>query len=192
VRTVLDTPPELEPVSLDEAKLHLRVDISPEDDLIETLITAARQRVEVELRRTLISQTWSLYLDDWPADEVIQIPNPPLIQMRAIAYVDSNGVSQSLTYYDWLANPGTPGRIAPVYGTSWPSVRSQLDAIVVQYDAGYGELASDVPACIRQAILLLVGDWYENREETVIGTISSPLPTGVKYLLATEQWGQLW
>jgi len=168
----LQSAPAVEPISLDEAKAHLRVDSSDEDDLITSLIQAAREYAEEFLGRALITQTWDWYLDDFPSSDSVPlyVPKPPLQSVMSIQYVDSNGDTQTWDSSEYDVDvKSDPGRIAPAYGESYPDPRDQLNAVTIRFTAGYGDSASDVPQRIRQALLLILGHWYENRAEVVIG-----------------------
>lgn len=159
----LITPPATEPVTLAEAKAHLRVTESAEDALITAMITAARERCEHVLCRALIHQTWELTLDAFP--EAIRLDYPPLSSVTSVQYVDPDGNLQnwsSLEYY--VDKAAEPGYVVPGYGSEWPAIRDQANAVIVRYVAGYGAAASAVPQAIRNWLLLAVGTLYETRE----------------------------
>lgn len=188
--------PTVEPVSLSEAKLHLRVDddITADDSLISALITAARQKIEIETRRALVTQTQVLRLDGFPkascGGTAIIVPNPPLQSVSSIVYVDQNGDSTTLSASEYLVDSSDePGRITPAYNGSWPIAREQINAVTVTYVAGYAvgsgsptDYAANVPQALKAAIKLLVGHWYENRE--AVGAVNlKPLPMAVDSLI---------
>jgi uncharacterized phiE125 gp8 family phage protein len=189
-------PPDEEPVNLAQAKLHLRVEDTAEDALIGTLIGAARRAVEAHLRRALVEQTWVLTLDAWPPcdprsahpSHAIRLPLPDLIAVEEVLYTDPAGVARSLDPAAYQVSTGCPGRIAPAPGRSWPATRRQMDAVAITYTCGYGS-AADVPETVVQAMLLTIGNLYQNRESVVIGTIVAELPLAAAYLLASEDWG---
>jgi len=180
------TPPSVEPMTKAEVKLHLRVDHTTDDTLIDSLIIAARQRVENVTWRALVTQTLELTLDAWPEGNKIDLPRPPLQSVTSVTYTDSAGAAVvwgSANYQ--VITQGTPGRIVPAYGVSWPSVTLRAaNGIAVRYVAGYG-LAAAVPDLLKAAIKLLVGHWYENREATVVGAgmTATPLPLAVESIL---------
>lgn len=180
----LVTAPASEPVTLTEAKAHLRVDGTDDDTLITVLIAAARQYYEDACRRMLITQTWRLSLDCWPANSLI-IPKMPLITVSAIAYTDSAGATHTLStdVYD-VDTEAQPGRVTLAYNQSWPSVELYpLNPIQITFTAGYGAAAS-VPEVDKQAIKLLVGHWYENREPVVTtGAAPKDIPMAVESLI---------
>jgi uncharacterized phiE125 gp8 family phage protein len=195
----LITAPTDEPLSLAQAKAHLRVDGTAEDDLIHALIEAARARAEDETHRALITQTWE-YTRDWleepgttpTSPTALSLPLPPLQQVTQFAYYDS---TNALAYlHDEVGSPtvtgnlivdthSSPARIAPLAGAVWPATGSQINAVTVRFVAGYGNNGDAVPTPIKQAMLLMLGLWFESREAAVIGTISSELPLGAKWLL---------
>jgi uncharacterized phiE125 gp8 family phage protein len=163
----LVTSPPVEPISLAEAKAHLRVEHDSEDVLIDIIIGAARGAAEEYTQRALVTQTWDLKLDGF--DDVIEVPRPPLQAITSVKYVDQNGTLQTLSaatdyQVDLPDGPyAQPGRIMPAYQMTWPIARKVFNAIEVRFVAGYG-FAADVPKQIKQAMLLIIGHLYENRE----------------------------
>jgi len=176
-----------EPVTVEEARkqVELPAAYTAHDAHLSRLIVAARQRAELVTGRALITSTWDLYLDMWPdyGSCSILLPKPPLQSVTSITYVDGNGATQTWSSANYVVSTSRePGRVALAYGASYPSIRYQPDSIRVRYVAGYG-VASAVPQAIKAAILLLVAHWFGNREDAVIGTISSELPTASRALL---------
>jgi len=159
------TPPAAEPVSLAEAKLHLRVDIADDDTLISGLIVAARSYSERVLRRALITQTLELVLDGWPNGNTIKLPMPPL-QSATVKYTDDDAVEHTLPASEYIVDTASvPGRIVLKDDYSWPTDDLQESgAIRVRYVAGYGAAGTAVPYTILLAIKMLIGHLYENRE----------------------------
>lgn len=185
----LFTAPDTEPLTTAEAKSHLRVDSSTDDTYIGTLITAVRQHVEGYLGRALITQTWDLTLDEWPMNssdgfyESILVPLAPLVSITHVKYYDTSGALQTAASGTYTVDTNsTPGRITPIYGTVWPSAQFIPNAITIRFIAGYGA-AADVPAAIKQAMLLLIAQFYEYREEVVVGTIVANLDKASEFLL---------
>lgn len=186
------TPPAFEPVTLDEAKAHLRVEITDDDDLISRLITAAREDAEEWQGRAYITQTLRLTLDRFPwGDGPIWLPRPPVQSVTQIAYVDSAGVQQIVDPSIYRVDTAhEPARIVPDTDQSWPDDElAPVAAVTVDYVAGYGDVGADVPAAIRQAILLILGHLYENREDVVIGRSVIRIPMASQHLLAK---GRVW
>lgn len=194
----LVTAPAVEPVTLAEAKAHVRVTLTNDDASITALITAAREMCEAAVNRSFINTTWDYSLDDFPwvdcGSPSIKVPKGDLVSVSSVSYINTSGVSTALVANtDYLVVTGAPGLIFPTPNREWPEVQTdRLDAVTIRCVVGYGALASSVPACVKQAILLLVGDWYRNREQTVLGTITAELPTGVQRLLNPVRWGDYW
>ncbi|MBC7193870.1 head-tail connector protein [Marinobacter sp.] len=171
-------------MSLQEAKAHLRVDIADDDGLIAALITAAREYCEAFQRRAYVTQAWEFTLDAWPNDNEIRLPRPPLQSVTAITYRDSAGTEYTMPTTDYLVDiKSEPGRIVLAYGKVWPSLTLYpAGAISIRYVAGYGDAAA-VPQRVKQAMLLLIGHWYEHREGVITGTITKAIEFAVEALL---------
>ena len=187
---ILVTGPDVEPVSKAEAKLHCRVDISDDDDLITALIVAARELCETITQRALITQTWDLVMDDWPGGDVLSLPLAPLQSITSISYTDEDGNSDTFSADNYVTDTESqPGRAALKSTASWPSTTLQeIAGVRVRFVAGYGDAGSDVPQSIRQAMLLLIGHWYEQREAIVTsGAVPQEVPFAVQALLATHR-----
>lgn len=181
----LVTAPAFELITLEEAKDHLRVDGVDEDALIEALTTTARQYVEKRCAIALYTQTWDWFLDCWPTCP-LQVPRPPLQSVTHIKYYDTDGVLQTLSASVYQADTSSrPGRIALADGQTWPLLQSQkLSAVQVRFVAGHIGLYGSEIRPVVQAMLLLIGHWYEHREEVNIGNITSRVPMAVDALLA--------
>lgn len=187
----LITAPPVEPVTLAEAKAHLRIDHSDEDEMVAALIVAARQHIDGKdgwLGRALVTQTWQLALTAFPAGG-IRVPLPPLIEVESITYLDTSGATQTLAQAAYQVTGTEPAMILPAYGTTWPTTRWQPEAVKVRFIAGYApgagsptDYRENVPQAIRQAMLLLITHWYENRGATTEHT-ASLLPFAVQALL---------
>ena len=162
------TAPVLEPVSLEATKLHLRVDHTEEDALITSKLKSARVDIENKCRRAFLTQTLELRLDAFPARK-FELPRPPLQSITSIKYVDSDNVEHTIANtsygFDAFAEPGIVYLRDAYY---WPSTALiEVGGFRVQYVAGW-TTAEAVPETIKSAILLLTGQLYENREETVV------------------------
>mgnify|MGYP000229230516 CR=1 FL=1 len=157
--TLKITDASVEPVTLAEAKLHLRVDVADDDALITALITAARQRAEFITQRTLITTTWELSQDAFGCSLRLQYPR--VIAVSALTYLDSAGVLQTLAPSEYIVDAASePGQVVPGYGKTWPDTYAVPNAVKVRYTAGYGATAASVPLAIRQWMLFAVGLMY--------------------------------
>ena len=159
------TGPAAVAVSLSDAKNWLRVTNSDDDTLIAALVERATQFVENETRRQLINATWVMKLDTFPHGSFIDFPVSPLVSVTSIAYLDGNGDSQTLAASVYgVDTTQDPGRIFLKSGQEWPSTLDQANAVTVTAVAGYGTAASDIPAALVHAGLMLVAHFYEHRE----------------------------
>lgn len=154
--------PGVEPVTLAEARTHLRVDSDvSEDAYITALITVARVFCETRVGRVLNTSTMLLSLDEFT--DPVRVPVGPLIGVTSIKYDDATTGTETtadpLTYRVDTAG----ARITPAFNTDWPAPRAQTNAIRIAYTAGYGAAAANVPAPLKQWILLAVGDMFERR-----------------------------
>lgn len=172
---VLITPPEDVPVSLDVAKMHLRVDHDDDDVLISSLIKAAVDHLDGwtgVLGRCLLEQTWRQNFDTLA--RCMPLPLGPVIEIVSVDYFDANGSEQTMDPDDYLLRTDAGGR-SVLELKSWPSSRSAS----VTYKAGF----SVVPVAITTAILMLVAHWYANREAAAAGDLAT-VPMAVDALLA--------
>lgn len=178
-------PPATEPLTLAEAKAHLRVDVDVTDDdaLITALIVAARQYAESETGRSLITQSWRLVLDGFPCGfgpgmsgpftsllptNAILLDQNPVQSITSIQYQDMGGAWQTLDSTEWVAElQSAPARITPVFGKIWPITLPQIGCVKVDFVAGYGDAAA-VPQGIKAWMLIRLATLYENREEVAI------------------------
>jgi uncharacterized phiE125 gp8 family phage protein len=175
----LKTPPTIEPVTTADMKAHLRVDISDDDSLIDAYVLAARTYCENYTRRSLITSVWEYKIDEFP-DEML-IPRPPLQTVNSIKYYDTDNVLQTVDASVYTVDTDSIiGRIVEADGETWPTPNAIIQAVTVNYDAGYGAATTDVPAPLLQGIKMLVGHWYENRESVVLEGNPKVLPQAVE------------
>lgn len=189
MRLIQVAEPAREPITLGEVKDHLRIDGDEEDALLDTTITTARMHIERIISRPLITQTFDLLLDGFPAwhDCEIAIPRPPLQSITSINYVDFDGAPQLLAASEYQHDIGgnDPARLRPAYQKQWPQTREQLNAVTIRFVAGYGDIEAKVPKPIIHALKLLMSAWDLNREPYVIsGGSFKELPFAVQTLLA--------
>lgn len=181
---LLTSPPAVEPLSLAEAKAHLRVDGGDEDTLITSLVTAARVHVETTTRRALINQSWTLLLDDWPPEGRVELPLAPLISIGDIEVLNEDSVPETLDPLTYEVADGLPPRILRRRGHVWPRPGLLTGGIQIDITVGHGLLATDVPEPLRQAVRLLLAQWFEHREPVVVGDNTSNVSGMVTSLLA--------
>ncbi|MDK4704325.1 head-tail connector protein [Rhizobium sp. CNPSo 4062] len=181
---VIEAPTEI--ITLDEAKRFLLVDqaVTEDDDLIRSFILAATQWLDGPagwLGRALGVQVLEWQRCDWPSNREL-LPFPPEIEILSIKYVDPDGVEQTWPFP------------APLYFDDLPAVRGHEGDVKIRYRAGYGKQNPDdptnwvnaVPEPIRIAIKMLVAQWYNVREPTVVsGQQPLSMPFAVEALLST-------
>lgn len=178
---VVITAPSAEPITLAEAKLHLRVNNSVEDALITALITAARQFVEGYTWRPLMTQTIDVVFDTI-IDRTIMINKAPVQSVTSVKYLDLNGTEQTIssTLYvtDFFNSP------CRVKLDTIPSIKDTLNAFKVRVVCGYTSAAL-IPQTYKSAMLLIIGHLYENKQQAQSQTLSE-IPFGVYTLLDIE------
>lgn len=205
----LVTPPAAEPISIDQAKKHLRVDFAEDDLLIELIISAAREVCEQKTGRSIFNQTFCLSLDqfnygDWrstiPMERrnplrfsalwesmALRLPRPRLVSVTSITYLDVNGETETLDPGAYVADADSePARIVPAINLTWPTtdyyIPGSVKVTYVSGSYGDGKDSDTCPASIKQAMLLIIGHLYINREETAEANLKS-IPLGVDALL---------
>ena len=192
------TPPAIEPVTLAEAKQHLRVDSNDDDAYIAGLVRAAREWVEQYLDRTLVLTQWAVRFDRFPIDSTqdIELPRPPIATAGtataiSLTYTLENGSTAAYSSASYRVDRySTPAAVKTLYGQTWPPHLWDDNALTITYWAGYGANSNDVPAAIRHAMLMLVAHWYDgSRSGVLTGTISKEVEFGVKSLLDSQRWG---
>jgi len=181
--------PIIEPVSLAEAKLQCRVDGTDEDELFTVLIQAAREIVEDETRRALLTQTWDYVLQSWPRSNYIKLPYGNLQSVTSIKWKDTDGTETTLVVTtDYLAETNGPkcGRVVLPYGGTWPTGSLYpSNPIKVRFVCGWTS-AMLVPNKTKQAILMIINDLYANRSQREV------LASGQKYELNPTMQLLLW
>lgn len=195
---VRQTQPTVEPVTLSEAKAHLRVDSTDDDAYIAGLVRAAREWVEEYLDRTLVTTQWVMRFDKFPADSTadIELPRPPMATSGTatavtVAYTLEDGSTATYsTNLFRVDRASTPGAVKTNYGQTWPPHRQDDNSVSVTWWAGYGASGSDVPAAIRHAMLMLCSHWYETRGPMAAsGASSREVPYAISSLLDSVRWG---
>lgn len=193
----LVTAPSLEPVTVAQAKKHLRLEIADDDEYVGDVITAARMYFERATNRSLNTQTWRLTLDDFPpycdqrgtisypflregffatpfdfvdgTTQVIRLPMGQVQSVTSITYLDTSGASTAFTNYR-LDNSENIARLVPAYNYEWPATRGDIASVTIDYVTGYGALATDVPGDIRHAIKTLIAYWYDGDRAAVLAS----------------------
>ncbi len=191
MKTAKTSGPSAYPLDLDDIKDHLRIPQgeTAEDDLLGGLRDAAIEYAEAVTNRKLITQEWKVYYNDWPDEDYFEIPYPPLQSVASTGVVYTNSTNNSTTYGStkWATDiVSEPGRLVREYEEdNWPSTATlhNNNPIEISFTCGY-TTKSNVPQSIRQAMLLIIGHLYENREETAMGDVLTRVPMAARSLLA--------
>ncbi len=173
------TGPTIEPLTLDEVKAFRRIDGAWSDLELTGMIRAAREHVELMIGRALITRTVRLRASCFA--DLAPLPLSPLQAVTAIRYLATDGAEQLL---DPAAYRAIDGLDAAIVATgAWPTTAIAADAVRAEVRVGFGDTAKEVPEPIRIAMLLIIGDWDRNREDTNVGNIVSSMPNGLARLL---------
>ena len=186
------TPPAAEPISLTEAKAHLRVDTTADDALISMLIESARENAEHLTGSAFITQTWERVLHTFPAGP-IKLGRPPVATVTSLKYLDADGTEQTYSSAAYTLDAvNGPGYVYPsVASPNWPDTQvGAVNAVRVRFTCGYGAAGSAVPAAVRGWILLRIGTLYEHRQEVLAGVSLAELPSPYtdRLLDAVRSW----
>lgn len=188
LRLTLTAPPSVEPITLAEAKVFLRVDVNDDDALITALVTAAREACERFTGRALVTQTWTQFRDDWPGANlpggaltgpfavargaVIEIPRPPLLSIVHVKTYDDTDTATIWAASNYLVDTASePGRLIARTGVALPEATRTAAGIEIRFDAGYApddigspsDLIGNIPGGLVEGIRRLVAYLYENR-----------------------------
>lgn len=203
---IVVTPPAVEPLTLADAKLHLKVDTTADDALIGSLISACRFHLERLYDVALITQTLQLNLDyfpywwlwrgassnyqSWWLDQTYYtqlLLRPPVQSVVSVTYTDPSGNPQTMPSSDYVLDANTrPARLVPALNKQWPATAvGTINVAAVTFIAGYGSSDTNVPDDIKAAIKLLLGHFYTNREEITVDTrlVAVQIPIGVEALM---------
>lgn len=181
--------PALEPVTLTEAKAHLRLGHDSEDALISGLIRAARDAVERATGTALIEQDWRLALDAWPQSGTLALTPHPVREILSVTVYGSEGEASTIDAGARRLDPYA--RPARLWLAERPAPGAALNGIEVDFRAGYGEAGTDVPDMLKRAILMLVAHWFEFRG--VAGAADQPVgfPPGFDRLVSAYRRARL-
>ena len=176
------TPATTNPITLTEAKTHLKVDTTADDTFITNLIKSATSSAQEYTNRFFITTTIQQYGDKW--DDISNLFKSPVLSVSHIKYVDPDGTLQTLsTNVYFVDEVNKPARIGLKPNQSFPTIIDRLNAVYVEYRVGTAAGPDEVDEGIRQALLLTIGNWYQNRQAVVTGTIATELPMNAKFLL---------
>jgi uncharacterized phiE125 gp8 family phage protein len=182
---ILLNPPAAEPLSVAEAKSYLRVAHDDDDAIIAALIASARHHVEALTCTGLLTQTWRLILDGWPASGRIKARLGPLRSLTAARIYNESGGTTSLDLGRFVVDEAAGVIAAP--GWSLPPPGRAVRGIELDVAIGYGDAPADVPQVLLQAIRMLVAHWYDNRGLASIGQSVAMMPPSVNAMIASHR-----
>lgn len=194
----------IEPITLDEAKTHLRVTHTNDDTFISALIAAARAVFEEQTGRQCIDAVWEYALDWAPYQRFIELPKPPMGPTVTVVYDDANGDQQTfdadsyVVFPSYVVSAGSPaddpvidpycpcGRIELATGAAWPTMRTMARSLRIRRTCGYGATSADVPELVKATIKLILTQLYVHR-----GDEATDMPVGIDMLLRAFKWSAL-
>lgn len=210
---IVKTPPAVEPVSVDEARKWVRVDIPDDDLVLMNVIRTARQLLETKYDVAMITQSLVLGRDYFPnifglgfalvpqwwlgpswtgqydSEELrygfISL-RPPVQSITSVTYLDTTGAAQVWASSNYvLDGDSSPGRLFLALGKSFPATAPLPGAVKVEFVTGYAR-PELVPEDMKTAVKLLLGEYYENRENIIVDSriIALAIPDGVDALMA--------
>jgi uncharacterized phiE125 gp8 family phage protein len=189
-RIVTTTAAVTEPVSLDRVKRSLGLDnVRDFDTTIQELIKSASGAVSADLGRALTTTVYTLYLDRWPGRQ-IQLPYPPLISVDSVkAWGDSTETLDTFASSSYtVSTGGDPGILWLNENANWPELMDRPTPIEIQFQAGFGADADDVPPAIAAAVCMTAAYFYDQPLPVITGTIATELPLGVSRLIDSERF----
>lgn len=175
--------PLIDPITLEIARKQSRVEEVIEDDLISIYIAAATRWTEIFLSRQLITATWKKIIDKFPLNQVIKLPNGPVQTVTSIKFFDVDSIEQTVPSIDYIVDiDSIVARVVPVPEKTWPTTENRINAVSIEYIAGYGDDTLDIPEAIRVHIQMLTAHLFEHRE-SVSELSLNDVPQSVRFLL---------
>jgi len=165
-----------------EAKDFLKVDTTADDTLIDNLIKAATESCQIYTNQYFLNTVVEQYSDKWLG--IYTLYKSPVSAITHIKYYDSDDTEQTWASSNYILDDvSKPARIGLAVDATLPSLSDRINAVHVKYTVGYGTASTDVPDGIKQAVLLTLGNWYENRQTVITGRTATELPLSSQYLL---------
>ncbi len=192
MKVTLVTGSTIKILTVGQIQRHLRLSTAStaENALLEGLREAAVQSAENFTGRKFTTQTWKIYFDEFPSSNHLELPFAPLksIPSSGLVYTNSEGGSTTMSSTRWSQDIASePGRLVLKYNDDWPSeTLANNNPISIEFRCGYRSTAEPkLPQSIKQAVLLIIGSWYENREEVIVsGQSFQRMPLASKALLS--------
>ena len=181
---ILTTPPTAEPLTLSEAKAHLRLTHTDDDTYVSNLIIAARRAVESRCALAIMPQSWQLYADRWPSDTAFKLRLHPIASVDSITMFGEDDVAKTLNLADFCLDLASrPARVVLRSNRSYAQPTRRTNGIRIAFTCGY----TTVPLELKQAMLMIIADWYGTRGDEPGGA----LPAGATQLLSPFKFVRL-
>lgn len=177
------------PVTVDNVKAQARITYSDaaQDELLSLYLQTAVNYATRRLARPLMTSTWKYCCDAFPCRGPLELPLAPATSVTHVKYVGDDGLQQVWDADEYVVDVASePARLCPVFGGAWPVIQPTLNAVEVQFVAGYGN-ATSVPAEIKLAVIMLAAHYWENREATADVKLLS-VPFAVDAQLDLHRW----
>lgn len=175
-------PPAGQPITLADAKTFMRIESSDEDDLIGDLIAAAIDHIEAETGLALLTQGWRLCRDAWPADRIVRLHRTPVQQIDSVTVYDADGVASDLDVSGAVLD--AHARPARFHIDAVATPGQAINGIEIDFTAGFGDTAAEVPEALRRALLVHVAHMYEFRGAVPAASQPASIPAGYTRLIA--------
>jgi uncharacterized phiE125 gp8 family phage protein len=174
-----------QPLHIDEAKAHLRVDGADENPFILAAIASAVSAVESRTHHQLLHARFKHTQDQFTRS--IRLPHGNVANVVSVQYLDLAGVVQTVPAADYIVNHDAPTTLTPVFGATWPAAMPQASSVFVTYEAGY---ASPISAQSGTGNLIVNGPYAYSIGQRVTfsnsgGALPAPLATDAAYLIAS-------
>ncbi|SFV31857.1 head-tail connector protein [Hyphomicrobium facile] len=180
---VMTAPPAVEPVTVADAKAHMRIDGNDEDVLIASLLLTSRLHIEVALSLALITQSWTLTLNRWPGSRDVELPLTPLRSIDEVRVKNAAGVANVVPAESYLVDLSSRPALLVWNNTARPEPQVPAGGIEIDMTAGFGSTGESVPAPLKHAMLMLTAHWYEHRDPEEIGSDAARIPEAVSALI---------
>ena len=180
--------PAVFPVTLEEAKANARIEHSEEDLLIQGMLEAASEHCERIQSKAYGLQSWQAAFEHFPLFPKVLLRKAPFHSLKKFYYL--NALSQEVLFQEgtdfMVDDTGLFARIILLDGFSFPTDPASGNCFRVEFDCG-NDVMSDVDRTARQAILMLVAHWYDNRGTVIVGAVSKEMEFAVHALLGPDR-----
>lgn len=187
----VSTAPTATVLTLSDAKQHLRLDHTNEDDTyVYDLIKVAGEYIRTRTELTLITTTYQIVLCEFPDEDEIVLAYPPVATIDSVSYQDADDATQAFTDFTLQNDAYSRSRLVLDPLSSWPPTYERTDAVTITYTAGLSSTAAGLPASVRHCARLLVDHLYNNRGGVITGSISKSMEHSIDSLIGSLKTGR--